>query len=1007
MSYRCLPPVLVAACLAVATPAAAQVENESRLGLPIMDQVFDIARVDNTIYVAGGIRNGIGGIDNSDERLVLIDVTTGFVSASAFEMSVPEEGGVNAVVEDGTGGWYAGGNFQRVGSTPQFALARFTRTDVDETFRPALNGPVQALLRDGNTLYVAGGFTTVNGQARGGGAAFDAATGTLLPWNPQLDTLPGTRVASAIAKVGATVFLGGSFTTSAGTARLGFAAVDATTGALLPAPAPVLGGTGTVSVVLAAGNTLYIGGLFSSIAGEARTNLAAIDATTGVVAAFNPNPSAQVRSLLLDGSALYVGGSFAQLGGQARARVGRVDAVSGAVDAWTANANDVVIALARVGTTLYMAGGFTLVGGQQRMGLAAVSTVTGVPLRLSAGLGGGTVNVVLPTGANELLFAGNYTHIGASARPGIAAFDLVTNEPQPPFIIVNGNVRSITPVGNTLYLSGQFTTVNNQSRNGFAAIDRHSGQLLPWNPNVTGSIMTAPFGNQSGGRGVVVTGTTAFIAGYFTSVGGQPRTGLAQVDATTGAVTAFVADTTGGGVQRLVRGGQTLYVGGTFTGIAGQARQALAAFDLASASPALLPLNVAFSGGGLVNGMKPVGSTLYIGGSFASVNGQPRNAAAAVTIPGGALTPFSPLVGGPVNDVDVLGGTVYLAGGFTTVNGAPRRNFAAVDAATGQANGAFDPDSSAGSGTRVMASSAGLVAGSNGAGEFLQFFPTTGLGGLPGRPPAPTAFLPPPGLPVSLFIEWESPTIGGPPTGFRLEIGTGPGLANIATIPTTDRAFFYDGVLPTAIFYARVRAVNAAGAGPASPEIAFATGVPGCHGIAQGPLMSTSVSGPTVTMAWSDTPLFTGALTYSIAAGTVSGIANIGTIPVGAVNQFVANAPPGAYFLKLQGQGPCGRPAPSPEQLVSVGGVKPLDAPVLSAQVSGGSVTLNVTPVNGATGYLLDAGSGPLHSFLRVPMPASGLTAAAPPGTYYVRAYAVGGPTGRSHASNEVVVVVP
>jgi hypothetical protein len=762
------------------------------------------------------------------------------------------------------------------------------------------------------------------------------------------------------------------------------------------------------SVLLASGNTLYVGGLFASIGGVARNNLAAFDATTGAVTAFNPNASATVRSLLLDGGMLYVGGAFAQLGGVSRSRVGRIDAVTGAVDpTWTAHANDVVIALARSGTTLYMGGGFTIVSNQPRMGTAAVSTATGALSALSAGVGGGTVNVILPVGANELLLAGNYTHVGAMARPGIAAFDLVTNEPKPPLITVNGNVRGITAVGNTLYLAGQFGLVNGQNRSGFAAIDRHTGQVLPWNPNVFGTITTGAFGTQGGGRSVAVVGNTAYIGGYFTSVGGQPRAGLAQVDAVTGAVLPFVADTTGGGIQRMIRDGQTLYVGGTFTGIAGQARHALAAFDLAPASPALLPLSISFSGGGLVNGMKLTGSTLYIGGSFASVNGQSRNAAAAVTVPGGALTPFNPLVGGPVNDIDVLGSTVYLAGGFSTVNAAPRRNFAAVDAATGQTTGAFDSGSSFGSGARVVASSEGLLAGGNGSGEYLQFFPTAGLGGLPGRPPAPAAILLPPGLPPGLFIEWEKPTIGAAPTGYNLEVGTGPGLANIATVPTTSSDFFYSGALPPAVFFARVRAVNGAGVGPASPEIAFATGVPGCFGVFQGPLMTVSVSGTDVTLGWNDRPLFAGAQTYALEAGTVSGTANIGTIPVGAVNQIVASAPPGAYFLRLQGEGPCGRPAPSSEQLVSVGGVVPLDAPVLSVQQSGANVTFNVTSVNGATGYLLDAGFGPLHSFLRVPLPAGGLSAVAPPGTYYLRAYAVGGPTGMSGASNEIVVVVP
>ena len=386
------------------------------------------------------------------------------------------------------------------------------------------------------------------------------------------------------------------------------------------------------------------------------------------------------------------------------------------------------------------------------------------------------------------------------------------------------------------------------------------------------------------------------------------------------------------------------------------------------------------------------------------MNGQPRTAAAAVTVPGGTPTAFNPGMNGPVSDVDVPGGTVYLAGGFSTVNGSPRSNVAAVDAATGQTTGAFASDST-GSGLRVVATPEGLLVGSQ--GPNLQFFPTTGLGGLPGRPTTPTAFVLPPGAPPGLFMLWGAPTIGGAPTSYNLEVGTGPNLANIATVPLQDNFFFYDGALPPAFLYARVRAVNASGIGPASPEIAFATGTPGCQGISQGPMMTTSVSGLDLTLTWPDPPIFPGALTYSLDAGTTSGTYNLGTIPLGAVNQIVGNVPPGAFFLRLQAEGPCGRPAPSSEHLVSVGGILPVEAPVLSVQQSGANVTFNVTSVNGATGYLLDAGLGPLHSLLRVPMPASGLSGAAPSGTYYVRAYAVGGPTGLSHASNEIVVVVP
>ena len=50
---------------------------------------------------------------------------------------------------------------------------------------------------------------------------------------------------------------------------------------------------------------------------------------------------------------------------------------------------------------------------------------------------------------------------------------------------------------------------------------------MPWNPNAFGTI-----GSNLGGRSVAVQGSTAYIGGHFTSVGGQPRFGFARVDAT-------------------------------------------------------------------------------------------------------------------------------------------------------------------------------------------------------------------------------------------------------------------------------------------------------------------------------------------------------------------------------------------------------------------------------------------------------------------------------------------
>mgnify|MGYP000524099107 CR=1 FL=1 len=65
-----------------------------------------------------------------------------------------------------------------------------------------------------------------------------------------------------------------------------------------------------------------IGGFFTTVGGQARNNLAAINTTDGLaVAAFNPNANSQVNALALGGGTLYAGGSFTTVGGTTRNRL--------------------------------------------------------------------------------------------------------------------------------------------------------------------------------------------------------------------------------------------------------------------------------------------------------------------------------------------------------------------------------------------------------------------------------------------------------------------------------------------------------------------------------------------------------------------------------------------------------------------------------------------------------------------------------------------------------------
>jgi hypothetical protein len=88
---------------------------------------------------------------------------------------------------------------------------------------------VRALAVSGNTVYAAGNFTNIGGQARRCIAALDARTGQATSWDPNAN-----NVVYTLAVNGNTVYAGGSFIAIGGQFRNRTAALDATTGLATP-----------------------------------------------------------------------------------------------------------------------------------------------------------------------------------------------------------------------------------------------------------------------------------------------------------------------------------------------------------------------------------------------------------------------------------------------------------------------------------------------------------------------------------------------------------------------------------------------------------------------------------------------------------------------------------------------------------------------------------------------------------------------------------------------------
>jgi hypothetical protein len=97
------------------------------------------------------------------------------------------------------------------------------------------------------------------------------------------------------------------------------AAIDVTDGTTPTSWNPNITGNEVRALVLAS-NTVCTGGFFSSVGGQSRNKIAALDIATGAATSFNPTvgSSGSVQTLAAAGGALYVGGDFLQIAGQYR-----------------------------------------------------------------------------------------------------------------------------------------------------------------------------------------------------------------------------------------------------------------------------------------------------------------------------------------------------------------------------------------------------------------------------------------------------------------------------------------------------------------------------------------------------------------------------------------------------------------------------------------------------------------------------------------------------------------
>jgi hypothetical protein len=216
-----------------------------------------------------------------------------------------------------------------------------------------------------------------------------------------------------------------------------------------------------------------------------------------------------------------------------------------------------------------------------------------VPSAITPQVNDGRVFAIAENGST-MIIGGSFTQVGGQSHQSVAVFDKTTGALSASFApTVNGDVNAVIPgpTSTTVYIGGAFTQVNGTPAQFLAMLDTTDGSVV--------SYFHPPAFNYGFINDLVLRGGRLYVAGTFTTVGGQAHGGLVSLDATTGALDPFVNvqfaghhNDSGTGAQGWIgpwdidvtANGATMVVIGNFKTANGLLRDQVALLDLTGSS---------------------------------------------------------------------------------------------------------------------------------------------------------------------------------------------------------------------------------------------------------------------------------------------------------------------------------------------------------------------------------------------------------------------------------------
>jgi uncharacterized delta-60 repeat protein len=333
------------------------------------------------------------------------------------------------------------------------------------------------------------------------------------------------------------------------------------------------------SVAIQVDGRILAAGSFSTVAGQARSGIARINADGTLDTTFNPAPGNStpfIYSLAVETDAkILLGGAFTTLGGQNCTNLGRVNADGTRDASFAPGPNNLVQCIAAQADLSFVVGGaFTSLGGQLRKYIARLAVNGGLD-----------------------------TNFDPSADGSFY--------PNPPGVLC----LAIQPDGKTI-AGGTFSSLGGQSRELIGRVNADGGVDNGFNPGAVG-------GSAAAVRCLAVQPDGSILAGgLFTSLGGLACTNIGRLTPNGVLDPGFSPGADGAVYSIALRADGKILIGGAFTVLAGRPSNHIGQLN----ADGSLDTNFNASCNGVVYALalQPDGRILA-GGAFTALGGQTRN----------------------------------------------------------------------------------------------------------------------------------------------------------------------------------------------------------------------------------------------------------------------------------------------------------------------------------------------------------------------------------------------